>query len=271
MKIFEIVCEKTSCLLYGVQGRLSVTLKLNKTRKNLKSRCAKLKPLGFAEKKIWEKWMEVSLQKVIESSETEWRSTLFVMKKPDKIDEQGNVKEDDWRVLTPHFAVAKPGIHVPTFIEIRCYLTTLTLVTLIDLRETFFQFLLCPDSTNITALQLWVRSHFNLEHYLRGWATHHQALQGALNRVLQKFLFVNVIVYCDDTLMFTNSPCEVEQMKLVNAILGELQAENARINFSKTQECRRDTVSLGAPWCSKGWKMANKCYEAINKKRSLVH
>lgn len=152
------------------------------------------------------------------------------------------------------------GTHVPTFHDIRS-----NLFTIIGLRERFFQFLSSLASRSLTAFADTATLPNQLHTLPLELGLSPSMLQSHVNRILISFLFINVIVHCDDNLIFTHSENEDKPMRKVHEVFTVLEEHDARNKIQQTQIGKREALFLGVKLNKHGWQISEKYFGAIHE------
>eukprot|EP00924_Labyrinthula_sp_SR-Ha-C_P003590 augustus_masked-scaffold_53-processed-gene-1.37-mRNA-1 protein AED:1.00 eAED:1.00 QI:0/-1/0/0/-1/1/1/0/1374 len=227
-----------------------------------------LRPLAHAEVEVVNKWIKEALEKeIIEPSASTWRATIFPVKKPDTIDDKGNVKKN-WRIVTPFIQLNKlldQGANpLPREEDIRLAVCKADFFSTIDLRESFFQIPLKEDSRPFTAFAASSGRLFQYTALPMGCCISTSILQGVLTNILKEKYMETVIVYADDILIFTSGDIQ-KHLREVNEVLDILTYANAKVKLAKVQIGREEVKFLGRLVSKEGWRVGESYIEKVKK------
>ena len=90
-------------------------------------------------------------------------------------------------------------------------------------------------------------------------------LQSCLTQVLADFYMINVIVYCDDILIFTEEDNPEAHLQMIAVIIAKLNEIQAKIKLSKVQLCREEIIFLGLKISQEGMSIAPKFIDSVLK------
>lgn len=102
------------------------------------------------------------------------------------------------------------------FCSVGYHPATMTLFTLIDLRESFFHFLLHPDSGYLTTGKITYHHQFHRDSLIESWDAPVRQL-------------CNMMAFS----FFTNAPYEEEHLAMVNKTLQELEEVDVRKTLAR--------------------------------------
>ena len=243
-----------------------VRLELNTRLEDIPPAAARLKPLSKGELEIVQKWISDCLKKgVIEPSNSTWRSAIFPVAKPDIVKPDGST-EKAYRIVTPFFTLNKylnlRQTPMPTYFDVRNAVSGATYFTLLDLREGFFQVPLHEASRPLTAFASTGTPLYQYKVVPMGCSISTAMLQSCLTRIFQDEYMINVIVYCDDILIYSRGD-ETEHLQLVSGVLHKLQQVHATVKLSKVQLCRQEIIFLGFVINAEGITIAPKYLKSV--------
>ena len=240
--IKEIVCEHQSLFALSFKaGQMKVspvTLTFNEPIDTVKPIISKVRPLSHKELAVVQEWITSSLKAgIIEPSSSTWRSTVFPVRKPDKVDSSGK-RSEQWRLVTPFYQLNKllniNATPMPNIQDVRQAVAGSELFSVVDLTQSFFQIPLAPESRPYTAFGATGTRLYQYKTVPMGCTISTGLLQSALTTILSDFYFAGCIVYCDDILVYSPQPKE-RHMKLFHAILDKLKEAG---EFLKSRNCK---------------------------------
>ena len=228
-------------------------------------RVTRMKHLSHKELDIVRTWLNDALKKkIIEQSESSWRSCIFPVHKPPSF-KDGKLHEQ-FRIVTPYFNLNNLLLlranQLPTIEDIQGELAGSKWFSTLDLREAFFQIPLHEDDRQFTAFGC---SGSQLYHYRvipMGCSVSGNILQSSLVSVLESFHFRGAIVYMDDVLVYS-SGSEKDHMMLLDKVVATLERFDARVKIQKVRVCVPQILFLGMKVSGSGWDLSQKFMNAV--------